>query len=137
MTHWIENDSVTTIHTDLDIVAARAMVRNYARSLGFSTIDQARIATTVSELARNIFLYAGTGQVAAREVNRNGRRGIELEFQDHGPGINNIEQLLRETYCTSGGMGMGMAGAKRLMDEFEIQSQVGSGTTIVCRKWRL
>ncbi len=127
----------TTIRGDLDIVTARTTARDIARSVGFGAIDQARIATAVSELARNIFLYAGSGDVVAREVERNGRRGIEIQFKDDGPGIEDIDLVMQEGYSTSRGMGMGLPGARRLMDEFDIQSSVGVGTTITCRKWRL
>lgn len=127
----------TTIRGDLDIVTARTTARDIARSVGFGAIDQARIATAVSELARNIFLYAGSGDVVAREVERNGRRGIEIEFKDDGPGIEDIDLVMQEGYSTSRGMGMGLPGARRLMDEFDIKSSVGVGTTITCRKWRL
>ncbi len=128
--------SVTRIQSDLDIVTARSNARDVAKSLGFGSIDQARIATAVSELARNIFLYAGTGQVEIRAVDRNGRKGIEFEFKDQGPGIENIDQVMQDGYSTSRGMGMGLPGARRLMDDFEITSVVGHGTTVICRKWR-
>lgn len=127
---------VTTIRSDLDIVAARSAARDIARNLGFGAIDQARIATAVSELARNIFLYADTGQVIAREVEKGGKVGIEIEFSDQGPGISNIDQVMQDGYTTSRGMGMGLPGAKRLMDEFQIQSTIGVGTQIICRKWK-
>jgi serine/threonine-protein kinase RsbT len=124
------------IRSDLDIVIARTLARDTAKTLGFGAIDQARIATAVSELARNIFLYAGTGTVSVREVERGGRKGIEVLCEDQGPGIANIDLVMRDGYSTSRGMGMGLPGAKRLMDEFDIRSQEGIGTTIVCRKWR-
>jgi len=125
------------IRSDLDIVIARTLARDIAKSLGFGAIDQARIATAVSELARNIFLYAGTGTVTVREVERNGRKGIEVICEDQGPGIHNIDLVMQDGYSTSRGMGMGLPGAKRLMDEFDIRSQEGTGTTIICRKWRM
>jgi serine/threonine-protein kinase RsbT len=90
----------------------------------------------VSELARNIFLYAGTGQVAVRAVEEPGRTGIEIVCEDQGPGIANLEVVMQDGYSTSRGMGMGLPGARRLMDEFDIQSREGVGTTIACRKWR-
>jgi serine/threonine-protein kinase RsbT len=124
------------IRSDLDIVIARTMARDAAKSLGFGAIDQARIATAVSELARNIFLYAGTGNVTVREVEKPGRKGIEIVCEDQGPGIPNIDLVMQDGYSTSRGMGMGLPGAKRLMDEFNIRSQEGVGTTITCRKWR-
>lgn len=127
---------VAVIRSDLDIVIARTMARDTAKALGFGAIDQARIATAVSELARNIFLYAGTGTVTIGEVERGGRRGIEVICEDHGPGIANIDMVMQDGYSTSRGMGMGLPGAKRLMDEFDIRSQENVGTTVICRKWR-
>lgn len=125
------------IRSDLDIVIARTLARDTAKNMGFGAIDQARIATAVSELARNIFLYAGTGTVTVREIERSGRKGIEIVCDDQGPGIANIETVMQDGYSTSRGMGMGLPGAKRLMDEFDIRSQEGVGTTITCRKWRM
>lgn len=128
---------VAAIRSDLDIVIARTLARDTAKGLGFGAIDQARIATAVSELARNIFLYAGTGSVTVREVERTGRKGIEIVCEDQGPGISDISIVMQDGYSTSRGMGMGLPGAKRLMDEFDIKSQEGIGTTITCRKWRI
>jgi serine/threonine-protein kinase RsbT len=128
---------VAAIRSDLDIVIARTLARDTAKGLGFGAIDQARIATAVSELARNIFLYAGTGSVTVREVERTGRKGIEIVCEDQGPGISDISVVMQDGYSTSRGMGMGLPGAKRLMDEFDIKSQEGIGTTITCRKWRM
>ncbi len=127
----------TDIRSDLDIVIARTMARDMAKSLGFGAIDQARIATAVSELARNIFLYANTGTVAVREVERNGRKGIEIVCNDQGPGIADIDTVMQDGYTTSRGMGMGLPGAKRLMDDFVIESQPNIGTKVTCRKWRM
>lgn len=124
------------IRSDLDIVIARTLARDTAKALGFGAIDQARIATAVSELARNIFLYAGTGSVTVRELERSGRKGIEIVCEDQGPGIRDLDLAMQDGYTTSRGMGMGLPGAKRLMDEFDVQSQQGVGTTITCRKWR-
>ncbi len=124
------------IRSDLDIVIARTMARDTAKALGFGAIDQARIATAVSELARNIFLYAGTGSVTVRELEKGGRKGIEIVCEDQGPGIADMELSMQDGYTTSRGMGMGLPGAKRLMDEFDVQTQLGVGTTIICRKWR-
>jgi serine/threonine-protein kinase RsbT len=124
------------IRNDMDIVTARSTARDVARGLGFGSIDQARIATAVSELARNVFVHGKGGYMNVTELERNGRRGIELEFVDQGPGIGNLDQALQDGFSTVGSMGMGMPGAKRLMDEFDIQSTLGVGTTIMCRKWR-
>lgn len=124
------------ISSDLDIVIARTLARDTAKSLGFGPIDQARIATAVSELARNIFLYAGTGSVTVRAVEKHGRKGIEIVCEDKGPGIANLDVSMQDGYSTSRGMGMGLPGARRLMDEFDIKTQEGAGTTITCCKWR-
>jgi len=130
------NNEVTTIRSDLDIVTARSVARDVAKVQGFGAVDQARIATAVSELARNIFLYASTGTVTSRPVERSGRKGIEIVCEDQGPGIDSIDQVMQDGYTTSRGMGMGLPGAKRLMDDFEIESKTGVGTKITCRKWR-
>ncbi len=129
-------EKATTIRSDLDIVTARSLARDVAKQMGFSSVDQARIATAVSELARNIFVYAGTGQVQVRSIERNGRTGIEMEFTDQGPGISDIDTVMQDGYSTVKSMGMGLPGARRLMDDFDIHSQVGVGTTVVCRKWK-
>jgi serine/threonine-protein kinase RsbT len=125
-----------TISSDLDIVIARSSARDIAKQIGFGAIDQARIATAVSELARNIFLYAGYGTVCVALVEQRGRTGIEIVCSDQGPGIANLEQVMQDGFSTSRGMGMGLPGARRLMDEFELLSREGVGTTITCRKWR-
>ncbi len=125
------------IRSDLDIVIARTLARDTAKAVGFGPIDQARIATAVSELARNIFLYAGTGSVTVRELEQGSRKGMEIVCEDQGPGIQNIDVAMQDGYSTSRGMGMGLPGAKRLMDEFDIRTQDGIGTTITCRKWRM
>ena len=132
----MSQSKVAPIRSDLDIVIARTLARDTAKSLGFGAIDQARIATAVSELARNIFLYAGSGTVTVKGLDRNGRKGIEIVCDDQGPGIVNIDLVMQDGYSTSRGMGMGLPGAKRLMDEFDIRSREGEGTTITCRKWR-
>jgi serine/threonine-protein kinase RsbT len=131
-----QQPKAAVIRSDLDIVIARTLARDTAKALGFGAIDQARIATAVSELARNIFLYAGSGSVTVSEVNKGGRRGIEIICEDQGPGIPDMDLAMTDGYTSSRGMGMGLPGAKRLMDEFDIHSQQGIGTTITCRKWR-
>lgn len=123
------------IKNDLDIVTARVEGRNLARTLGFGVIDQARIATAISELARNIVLYAKTGQVTVRPIENMRQRGIEVVCTDNGPGITDVALVMREGYSSRRGLGMGLPGTKRLMDEFEISSQPGVGTTVTVRKW--
>jgi serine/threonine-protein kinase RsbT len=104
--------------------------------LGFGITDVTRIITAVSELARNVFLYAGSGVVRWRVLNGSDKVGIELIFEDHGPGIADIDQAMRAGYTSGGGLGLGLPGAGRLMDEMEIQSEAGKGTKITVKKWR-
>jgi serine/threonine-protein kinase RsbT len=123
------------IENDLDIVAARVEGRNLAREMGFGVIDQARIATVISELARNVILYAHGGQIILTQVARGGRVGLEVNCEDQGPGIKDLESIMAHGQSTAREVGMGLPGAKRLMDEFEVRSQVGVGTRVVARKW--
>ena len=124
------------VKTDLDIVSARLEGRSLARELGFGTIDQARIATAISELARNVVLYAPEGKVRVRAVvSDDGGRGIEVVCEDNGPGIVDVELVMQDGYSTSSGLGMGLPGTKRLMDEFEIETKLGVGTKVKVRKW--
>lgn len=123
------------INSDLDIVTARVEGRNLARALGFGVIDQARIATAISELARNIVLYAKTGMVVVRPIENKRQRGIEVVCSDSGPGITDVALVMQDGYSSHRGLGMGLPGTKRLMDEFEIDSQPGEGTKVTVRKW--
>jgi serine/threonine-protein kinase RsbT len=124
------------INTESDIGAARRAIREAATQLGFSEMDVTRIVTAASELARNVFKYAGKGLMRWRATRTNSHDGIELQFVDHGPGIQDITLALRDGYSTSRGLGKGLSGAKRLMDHLEIQSVVGEGTTVTLNKWR-
>lgn len=124
------------IASEADIVSTRKVVRDAATSLGFSLSDVTRIVTAASELSRNIYQYAGSGVMRVRILQENSRKGIELVFEDHGPGIPDIEQAMQPGFTTGKGMGLGLAGSKRLMDELTIESKVGQGTTIRTRKWR-
>ena len=122
-----------------DIVAARQAAREMAKRLGFGMVDQSRIATAVSELTRNIVRYAtdGRGRVVIREVaSPAGRAGLEIVVADDGPGIADVSEALREGVTSGPGLGMGLPGTKRLMDEMEIDSALGRGTTISIRKWQ-
>ncbi len=122
------------IHSDLDIVAARIEGRNLAKELGFGIIDQARIATAISELTRNVLLYAQSGQVTLMRLLREGKIGIEIVCEDQGPGIQDVERIMSGEPIKRG-RGVGLPGTKRLMDEFEVHSQPGKGTTVIVRKW--
>jgi serine/threonine-protein kinase RsbT len=127
---------VIPVKSDLDIVSARVEGRNLAREMGFGTIDQARIATAISELARNVVLYAGSGTVTIRViVTKDGRRGLEVLCEDNGPGIADLALAQQDGYSTSGGLGMGLPGTRRLMDEFYIETELDVGTKVMVRKW--
>jgi serine/threonine-protein kinase RsbT len=124
---------------EVGIVSARQQAREAAKGLGFGLVDQSRIATAVSELARNVVLYAtgGRGEVQIRELAPSDTGvGLEIVVRDEGPGMANVEQALREGFSSGTGLGMGLPGARRLMDEMVIDSQPGRGTTITIRKWR-
>jgi serine/threonine-protein kinase RsbT len=123
------------IKTESDIIAARRVVRDLATGLCFGVTDITRIITAASELARNIFLYAGTGKMRWSTLYGSGTVGLELTFEDHGPGIPDIDLAMKPGYGTSNGLGLGLPGTKRLMDEMEIRSEVHKGTTVTVRKW--
>lgn len=125
------------ILTEQDVIVARQEGRALAQRLGFSPVDQARITTAISELARNIVVYAGKGEVTLAEVTGDtGKRGFEARFDDQGPGIADVRLAMSQGYTSGKGLGAGLPGTQRLMDEFEIQSDAGQGTHIVIRKWR-
>ena len=124
-----------TIQSEGDIVMARRVVRNAAAALGFGITDVTRIVTAASELTRNTYLYAKSGTVRWRPLDVNGRVGLELVFEDHGPGIPDVTQAMEKGFSSGKGLGMGLPGAKRLMDEMNIESEVGKGTTVRVRKW--
>lgn len=123
------------IQTDADIVAARQEARELAGRLGFSRTDLTVIATAVSEIARNIVRFAGVGEIVA-EVLHEPRRGVRIVARDTGPGIADVDQALTDGYSTYHGLGLGLPGARRLMDEFAVVSEVGRGTTVTMTKWR-
>lgn len=124
------------IETEADIAVARRAVREVASQIGFGVTEIARIVTAASELGRNVHKYAGRGVMQWHKLRNGSNNGLELLFEDHGPGIADVNEALREGYSTGGGLGMGLPGAKRLMDEMEIQSILGQGTKVTVRKWR-
>lgn len=123
------------LDSEADIVLARQKGRHLAAELGLSASELTVVATVISELARNIVLYAGRGQIAVSLVERDGRRGIVVTAYDEGPGIADISRAVQDGYSTSGGLGLGLPGVRRLMDEFSIESEVGRGTTVTVTKW--
>ncbi|HLR52228.1 MAG TPA: anti-sigma regulatory factor [Candidatus Avamphibacillus sp.] len=130
-------NSCVTIEKEWDIVGARQRGREVAKRLGFGSVDQARIATAISELARNIYLYAGdsNGQICFEIIENIDQKGMCMIAIDTGPGIKNLSQVMEDGYSTSGGLGAGLPGVKRLMDEFDIKSEVGEGTEVRAIKW--
>ena len=123
------------IDRDGDIVAARQKARELAAQVGISGSDLTMIATAISEVARNIVVYANHGEIVLSPVQSGGRRGLLVIARDEGPGIADIERAMRDGFSTGKSLGLGLPGAKRLMDEFEIASEMGKGTTITMWKW--
>ncbi len=131
-------DLTLTVSNEQDLVTARAEARAIAQHLGFGIVDQSRIATAVSELTRNVLRYAdnGRGEVDIRVArNVSDRDGIEIVVTDSGPGIADVDLVLQAGYSSGRGLGLGLSGTRRLMDEMEIESELGRGTTITIRKW--
>jgi len=124
------------IRSDADVVVARREGRSLATQAGFSGSTLALIATAISEIARNIVLYAGQGEVLLALVREDSREGIVVIARDNGPGIPNIDLAMQDGYSTGKGLGLGLPGARRLMDDFDIVSAVGKGTTVTMRKWK-
>jgi serine/threonine-protein kinase RsbT len=131
----IVSDTHILVEHDGDIVTARQKARSVAISQGFSGSDLTRIATAISEVARNILTYAKRGELTLSGEQVGTRRGILVVARDDGPGIPNIEQAMEDGFSSNSTLGLGLPGAKRLMDEFEIWSEVGIGTTVTMRKW--
>lgn len=123
------------INSDADTVTARQQGRALAAQLGLSSGDQALVATAISELARNIVEYAQRGEIILELAERGNRRGVVVIARDEGPGIPDIERAMQDGFTTGHGLGLGLPGARRLMDEFEIASVVGKGTTVIVKKW--
>ncbi|CAN5407377.1 anti-sigma regulatory factor [soil metagenome] len=127
---------VMPIHSSEDVVRVRQAVRQWAVALGFSLVDQTKIVTAASELARNTLGYGGGGEAQLETLQNGNRAGLRLTFSDQGPGIANIELALKDGYTTGGGLGLGLSGAKRLSNEFEIFSRLGEGTRVSITRWK-
>lgn len=124
------------LHTGEDVVRVRKAVRERAIAAGFSLVEQTKIVTAASELGRNTIQYGGGGRVTISAVLNGSRRGLRLEFIDQGPGIKDIAQALTDGFTTGNGLGLGLSGAKRLSDEFEIESEPGKGTRVAMVRWK-
>jgi serine/threonine-protein kinase RsbT len=132
----VSNAESLELRSSEDIVVVRQAVRKKAVALGFGLVDQTKVVTASSELARNTVTYGGGGTVQLEVVQNDRRSGIRLVFEDHGPGIPDIELALKDGYTSGQGMGLGLGGAKRLSHEFEIHSKVGEGTRVSILRWR-
>jgi serine/threonine-protein kinase RsbT len=131
----VSDEVIVPIERESDIVNARQKGRELARVLGFSSTDQALVATAISEVARNIVSYAGKGTVSLQRVEEGVRRGLTIVASDSGPGIPDVELAMRDGYSTGKSLGLGLPGAKRLMDSFALESTLGVGTKVTLTKW--
>jgi serine/threonine-protein kinase RsbT len=131
----VTNELRVPIDTDEDIVEARRAGRRLAQDLGFTSTELTLIATAISEVARNIRSYAGKGEVRVSLVNEDSREGVLVVARDQGPGIADLDLAMQDGYSTINSFGLGLPGARRLMDEFDIKSKVGSGVTVTMKKW--
>lgn len=125
-----------SINSDEDVIFARQRARIHAQKIGLGLLDLTRLVTAVSELGRNIVIHANGGKVTISQINEGGRTGIKIVFDDKGPGISDINKALDEGFSTVGSMGIGLNGAKKLVDEFDIESRVGEGTRVAIVKWK-
>ncbi|MFO1498792.1 MAG: anti-sigma regulatory factor [Verrucomicrobiota bacterium] len=132
----VVKEHLVELRHDQDVVLARQAVRKWAEESRFSLVDQTKLVTAASELARNTVLHAGGGRMRMELLSQGVRTGLKLIFEDEGPGIANIELAMRDGYTTAGGLGLGLGGAKRLVNEFELQSKPGLGTRIAVTRWR-
>jgi serine/threonine-protein kinase RsbT len=124
------------VRTSEDILRVRQAVRAWAVEIGFNLVEQTKLITAASELARNTVIHGGGGEVRLEILNEYARLGIRLRFEDRGPGIADVEEALRDGYTTAGGLGLGLGGAKRLSNEFEILSRPGEGTKVSITRWK-
>lgn len=131
-----DNEILVSIRSDIDVVFARQEGRKMAAELGFNTVDATLIATAISEVARNIVNYAGQGEIVLSKVEKESHKGIFIIARDKGPGIPDISLAMQDGYSTSKGLGLGLPGSKRIVDDFEIESEVGKGTTVKMTKWK-
>ncbi len=136
MSHASDDVVHAPLITDEDVVRLRKLVRDEMVALKFTLIEQTKMITAASELARNVLRYGGGGRAELGQVARNGVRGVSVSFIDEGPGIADIELALTDGYTSGGGMGLGLSGAKRLADEFYLDSEPGKGTTVTITKWK-
>lgn len=131
----VEKHDSLAISTNDDIVRVRQRVREWAMNLGFSLVDQTKLVTAASELARNTLVYGRGGTLLLEVVVNNRKRGLRLTFEDKGPGIANVDLALKDGFTTGNGLGLGLGGARRLSQEFELTSRPGEGTRVMIARW--
>lgn len=132
----IRKDESRPLRSEEDVVYARQAVRSWAVEMAFSLVDQTKLVTAASELARNTVVYGGGGVLRLEQVEDGARRGLRLFFEDQGPGIADVERAMQDGYTSGGGLGLGLGGARRLVNEFHIDSAPGQGTRITVVKWK-
>jgi len=132
----IRKDESRPLRSEEDVVYARQAVRSWAVEMAFSLVDQTKLVTAASELARNTIVYGGGGVLRLEQVEDGARRGLRLFFEDQGPGIADVERAMQDGYTSGGGLGLGLGGARRLVNEFHIESAPGQGTRITVVKWK-
>jgi serine/threonine-protein kinase RsbT len=130
------NSESIPVRTEEDVVRVRHLARQWAIQAGFSLVDQTKLITAASELGRNTLVHGGGGTAEFAALNEGPRRGVRVTFIDHGPGIPDIEQALRDGFTSGGGLGLGLGGAKRLVNQFDLQSRVGEGTRVTIVRWK-
>lgn len=131
----LKGDSMP-LRTEQDVVLARQAIRKISQEIGFKLVDQTKIVTATSELARNTVIYGGGGELKFEHLAQDGRQGLRITFSDQGPGIADVDMAMKEGYTTGKGLGMGLPGARRLVNQFEIESRPGEGTRVTITKWR-
>jgi serine/threonine-protein kinase RsbT len=131
-----ETEGVMPLRSEQDIVLARQAVRRHTQALTFSLVDQTKLITAASELARNTLVYGGGGEMRWEFVTQGIRRGLRLHFEDKGPGIADVDQALKDGFTSGGGLGMGLGGSRRLVNEFEIRTAPGQGTCVSVTRWK-
>jgi serine/threonine-protein kinase RsbT len=131
----VQRAETHTLHRSDDVVRVRQVVRGWAVELGFSLVDQTKVVTATSEVARNTVMYGGGGTARLEVVQDGGRRGLRVVFEDKGPGISDVEQALQDGFTSGTGLGLGLGGARRLSNDFAIESRVGEGTRVTIVRW--
>ena len=129
-------DGSIPLHTQQDIVISRQVVRKLAQELGFSLVDQTKMVTAASELSRNTLIYGGGGEMRWEVIVNGARQGLRVHFEDQGPGIPDVEAALTDGWTSGSGLGLGLSGSKRLVNEFEIRTAVGAGTCVTITRWK-